>query len=84
MSTAELGLVSTVDLIEALAARFDAFVLNGMSYRTIETKEGRMDRVCAWRLKGDQYICIGLAEAVKDRALASLGDQTSELGTEEL
>lgn len=84
MNTVELGLVSTVDLIEALAARFDALVLNGMSYRTMETDTGRIDRVSAWRLKGDQYICIGLAEAVKDRALASLGDQTSKLGMEEL
>lgn len=79
-----LELSPTVELIEELARRFDSLVFNGMNRRDMETPDGHVNQVSAWRVKGDQYTCIGLAEAVKMRALNSLDEHTTGMSPEDL
>lgn len=79
-----LELTSTFDLIEELAKRFDAMVLNGMTRREFETEAGRMHSVRAWRIKGDPDLCVSLAAVLEDMTIEGLRGQSAELPPAEL
>lgn len=83
MSTA-LELTSTYELIEELATRFDVMVFNAMNRRAMETDEGPINSVRAWRMKGDPDLCVSLSAVLEDMALAGLREQSTPLPPDEL
>ena len=83
VSTA-LELTSTFDLIEELAKRFDVMVFNAMNRREMETEEGPIKSVRAWRMKGDTDLCVSLSAVLQDMALAGLREKSTPLDPSDL
>lgn len=83
MSTA-LELVGTAELIEELAKRFDVLVFNAMNRRTMDTPEGPINSVRAWRIKGDLDLCVSLSAVLQDMALVGLREQSTPMDLTDL
>ena len=55
-----------------------------MNRRTMDTPEGPINSVRAWRIKGDLDLCVSLSAVLQDMALVGLREQSTPMDLTDL
>ena len=76
-TTVELATVD--ELLNELVTRYDGLIFAGRVVNTEGHTIEDVSRSIRWRFQGDELMCIGLAEHVKDQALGVLRSRSEPI-----